>query len=323
MHTQIQTKQRTVTHRCQRNNLAIVLTFIVAAGLIAFAARGEDSCKSTTRAAYSACRYEAHAELQIAWGKAANFSDPVARKAARKQALADYKDALNDCKDQREARKAVCERLGGATYEPVINPNNFVSEITNPFLPLLPGTTFTYMGQTASGVESNVVIVTHNTKVILGVTCIEVRDIGYIDGELEEDTFDWFAQDTGGNVWYMGENSTQIEGGLVVGVEGSWTAGVDGAKPGIVMKAAPSIGDFYRQEYLLKDAEDIAEVNSLTESVTVPNGSYNNCLKTEETSPLEPEALEHKFYATGIGNVLTVDETTGERLELVSVTTGN
>ena len=319
METQAQTKQFAITNRRRRSDFAKVRAFFFAAVFITFVANGEDFCKTTTRSAYSACSYEAHGDLQIALGKAANLSDPVARNAARKQAMVDYKDALAECKDQREARQAVCERLGSAAYDPLIAPSNFVSTINNPFYPLVPGTTFYYLG----GSESNVVSITHNTKLILGVTCIEVHDVSYINGQLEEDTLDWFAQDTNGNVWYMGENSRQIDGGLVVGVEGSWTAGVDGAKPGIIMKAAPAIGDFYRQEFLLNTAEDMAEVASLTESVTVPNGSYNNCLKTEETSPLEPEALEHKFYAMGIGNVLIVDETTGERLELVNVTTGN
>ena len=319
MQTHSHPKPLGTTHHRRRIDFAKALTFFFAALLINFVAKGEDFCKTATRTAYLACRSEAQGDLQIALGKAANLSDPVARKAAREQAMMDFKEALEDCKDQREARDAVCERLGDAPYDPVINPSNFVSNITNPFYPLVPGTTFYYLG----GSESNVVSVTHNTRVILGVTCIEVHDVVYIDGELEEDTLDWFAQDTSGNVWYMGENSKEIVGGLVVSLEGSWMAGVDGAKPGIIMKAAPAIGDFYRQEFLLNDAEDLAEVQSLTESVTVPNGSYSNCLKTEETSPLEPEALEHKFYASGIGNVLVIDEATGVRAELVKVTTGN
>lgn len=104
-------------------------------------------------------------------------------------------------------------------------------------------------------------------------------------------------------------------------MEGSFTTGEDGAKPGIIMKAHPAVGDFYRQEFSLNTAEDIAEVISLTESVTVPFGAFNNCLKTEETSPLEPDALENKFYKSGVGLLLTIDITNGERLELVQITT--
>ncbi len=122
-----------------------------------------------------------------------------------------------------------------------------------------------------------------------------------------------------GYVWYFGENARQLVGGVIVGVEGSWTAGVDGAKPGIIMEAHRAIGDFYRQEFSLDTAEDVAEVVSLDESVKVTYGSFDHCLKTEETSPLEPDALENKFYCAGIGNVLTIDQTNGERLELIKI----
>ena len=139
---------------------------------------------------------------------------------------------------------------------------------------------------------------------------------------LTEDTLDWFAQDRTGNVWYFGENSKQVEGGLIVGLEGSWAAGVDSAQPGVVMQAHPAVGDFYRQEFLLKDAEDLAEVSSIDESVTLANGmTFAHYLKTTETSPLEPEALENKFYAPGVGNVLVIDVTAGERSDLVQVIT--
>src|SRR2546426_12140161 len=172
-------------------------------------------------------------------------------------------------KDQLDARQSVCGRPGPATFEPTISASNFVATIDNPFMPLPPGTHFVYVGDTGNGIESNVVSVTHNTKVILGVTCIEVHDVVFTDGVLPEDTRDWFAQDTAGNVWYFGENSQELEGGLPVSLEGSWTAGVDGAKPGIVMKANPMVRDFYRQAFSLGTAEDVAEVVSLTNSVTV------------------------------------------------------
>jgi hypothetical protein len=123
--------------------------------------------------------------------------------------------------------------------------------------------------------------VTHNTKEILGVTCVEVRDIVTVGGVVKEDTLDWFAQDTAGNVWYFEENSKEIQDGLAVSLEGSWTAGIDGAKPGIIMKAYPAVGDFYRQEFALGTAEDVAEVLSPTETVTVPAappGGFAHCL---------------------------------------------
>ena len=276
-------------------------------------------CQKTSQAALQSCRAGAQSDYSLALGKCDNFSDPAVAKACQEQALADRKDALATCSDQYDARQAVCQRLGRAPYDPPIDPANFVSTIDNPYFPLTPGTTFIYEGQTAQGLEHDEFFVTNNTKVILGVTCIEVRDTGRVNGELTEDTLDWFAQDKDGNVWYFGENAKQIVGGLVVGVEGSWTAGVDGAKPGIIMKAHPAVGDFYRQEFSLGTAEDMAEVLSLTESVTVPYGSFSNCLKTKETSPLEPDALENKFYAPGVGNVRTVDLVTGEILDLINI----
>jgi len=122
-------------------------------------------------------------------------------------------------------------------------------------------------------------------------------------GALTEDTFDWYAQDRAGNV-YMGENSTQYKAGVVTGHEGSWEAGVNGAKPGWVMEAHPKVGDRYRQEYLPGVAEDVGDVLSLTESVTVPYGSWSgNVLRTQDTSALEPTRIENKLYALRVGDV--------------------
>ena len=218
-------------------------------------------------------------------------------------------------------REETCDKLGPAPYDPVIDPANFVAKIDNPFFPLVPGTTFIYEGQTSEGLMRDEFAVTHNTRVIDGVTCVEVHDSVFTDGELTEDTLDWFAQDKDGNVWYFGENTAELEDGLISTIDGTFMAGVDGDKPGIVMKAHPAVGDFYRQEFSLGNAEDEAETLGLNASVTVPYGSFQHCLRSEETTPLEPDALEDKFYASGVGNVLTVDEDTGERCELVQIIT--
>ncbi len=281
-------------------------------------AGGADFCRHTSQAALRGCQVGAQSDHWLALGKCDNLSGAAARSTCAQQALADQRDAVQLCDDQHDARQVVCGRLGGAPYDPVINPANFVAKIDNPYFPLKPGTTLVYEGQTARGFEHSEFFVTHNTKVILGVTCIEVRDTVKVDGQLIEDTLDWFAQDKQGNVWYFGENAKQIQGGLIVGLEGSWTGGVDGAKPGLIMKAHPLSGDFYRQEFSLDTAEDVAEVLSLTESVSVPYGSFHNCLKTKETSPLEPDVVDNKFYCAGVGNVLTKD-LSGEKLELVSI----
>lgn len=192
--------------------------------------------------------------------------------------------------------------------------------IDNPFFPLTPGTTRTYQGVTDEGTEQTEVVVTDATKEILGVTCTVVRDTVRLGGEIIEDTFDWFAQDTEGNVWYFGEASMEFEDGLVVSTFGSWEAGVDCAKPGIVMLANPQVGDTYRQEFYRCIAEDMATVVALGETVTVPYGSFDDCLRTEESTPLDPDVMEEKLYAPGVGHVLTLED--GERAEeLVSVTT--
>lgn len=287
---------------------------------IAAAAGATNFCRLTSEKMLHSCLGEAQGDSWLASAKCSNISDAAERAACRQQVPPDHKDARQTCHEQKDARNAVCNRLGGERYDPAIDPANFVPTVNHPLFPLVPGTTFIYEGQTAGGLEHNEFVVTNNTKVILGVACIEVHDTARLNGELIEDTLDWFCQDVPGNVWYFGENTTELEGGLIVSLEGSWTAGVDGAKPGIVMKAQPAIGDFYRQEFSLGNAEDLAEVISLNESVTVPFGSFNNCLKTLETTPMEPDLQEHKFYCTGVGLVLTIDLTTGERSELISKT---
>lgn len=212
--------------------------------------------------------------------------------------------------------------VGDEPYEPVINPADFTAQIDNQYMPLTPGTTLIYEGETEDGKERIEVEVTHETKEVMGVICVVVRDRVWVDEELAEDTFDWYAQDKDGNVWYFGEDSKEYEDGKVVSTEGSWEAGVDGAKPGIIMKANPQIGDAYRQEYYEDEAEDMAEVVNLSESASVPYGSFENCLKIKEWTPLEADVVEHKFYAQGIGVVLEVMVEGGsERIELVEVKT--
>jgi hypothetical protein len=285
------------------------------------AAKPSNACRVGTNAVYDSCTAGAQSEKALTVARCDNLPDVGALQSCRAQAAADAKDARSTCTAQRKFRLDTCNRLGPAPYSPVIDPANFVATVDNPFNPLPPGTTYVYEGNTADGLEHNEVAVTHNTKVILGVTCVEVLDTVTLNGELTERTLDWFAQDKDGNVWYFGENSEELSGGLVVDLGGSFTAGVDGAQPGIVMEAHPAVGDFYRQEFLLGEAEDLAEVLSLSESVNAPAGSFDHCRKTKETEAIDPEALEHKFYAAGVGNVLTLDLVTGENLPLVQIKT--
>ena len=197
-----------------------------------------------------------------------------------------------------------CSQQAAETpYAVTIDPENFVQGVDNPYFPLVPGTTLTYEGSTSEGVERFEDYVTHDTKQVLGVTCVVVHNLATLDGELIEETYDWYAQDRLGNVWYFGEYSTQFVDGKPVGIGGSWEAGVDGALPGIIMLADPQVGDSYRQEYYAGEAEDMAEVISLRESVTMPYGSFQDVLSTRDWTPLEPSVAENKYYAPGVGLV--------------------
>jgi hypothetical protein len=197
-------------------------------------------------------------------------------------------------------------------YAPHIDPAEFTTKVDNEYFPLKPGTTFVYQG----GQERDEMAVTHDTNKVMGVECVVVNDKAWEDGKLIEMTYDWFAQDKEGNVWYFGEDTREYENGKVVSTKGSWEAGVDGAKPGIIMQADPKVGQTYRQEYYKGEAEDMAKVQSLNDSVTVPYGSFDHVLVTKEWTPLEPSYHEHKYYARGVGHVY------GGGLELVDVKMG-
>jgi len=208
-------------------------------------------------------------------------------------------------------------------YNPEIDSANFVEQIDNPYFPLTPGTTFVYEGEDEEGATIDVEIyVTAETREVMDVTTTVVRETEWEDGELVEDTYDWFAQDADGNVWYFGEESNEYEDGEVVSTAGSWEAGVDGALPGIIMQADPQIGDVYRQEYYEGEAEDMAEVINLDGTTTVAYGSFDNVLVTREWTPLEPGIEENKYYAMDVGLLMEEKVEGGsETLELVDITT--
>lgn len=204
--------------------------------------------------------------------------------------------------------------------EPVtLDPADFVARVTNPYWPMAPGSRWIYRETDAEGADQRVrVTVTRNRKRILGIPVTVVRDIVSEDGALVEATWDWYAQDAAGNVWYMGEDTAEYESGRVVSTLGSWEAGVDGAQPGIVIPGRPEVGQRYRQEYYAGKAEDQGMVQSLTARATVPFGSFTRLLRTRDTTPLEPRLVENKYYARGIGPVLARDVSGGTgREELV------
>jgi len=199
----------------------------------------------------------------------------------------------------------------------------FVAVIDNPYLPFLPGSSWTYEGTSEGEVERVVVEVLRETEDIQGIAATVVRDRVYVADELVEDTYDWFAQDRAGNVWYLGEDVKDYEDGEVVSTEGSFEAGVDGARAGIVMPAHPEVGQAFRQELYPGQAEDVAEVVRLGASTSVPAGDFDDVLVTKDWNPLEPEPIEEKHYAPGVGLIYeTATRGPAGTLELLDFTPG-
>ena len=206
--------------------------------------------------------------------------------------------------------------------EPVaLDPADFTTDIDNPYWPMKPGTQWVYRETDPDGDLTVHVTVTSQTKRIAnGIEARVVRDSVTRGDELVEDTFDWYAQDADGAIWYLGEDTAEFEGGQVVSREGSFEAGVDGALPGIALPGDPQPGMSYRQEYLAGEAEDEGAVLGVSELVEVPYGAFEGALLTRDTTPLEPTVEELKFYATGVGPVLTLTSSGGSgREELLEV----
>jgi hypothetical protein len=187
-----------------------------------------------------------------------------------------------------------------------LDPANFTTNIDNPYLPMKPGDRWVY-SDTDRGVRHTVVVtVTPQTKVVDGVRARVVHDTERQRSGLVEDTFDWYAQDRAGNVWYLGEATQSYRNGRPRSTTGSWEAGKAGAQAGIIMPAKPQAGVQYRQEYRKGVAEDAARVLSVDEQAQAPQGHYDNVLLTKEFTPIDPRDLEYKFYAKGVGLVMAV-----------------
>ena len=296
------------------------------------------ACSKTATAAFLACYNEKKDDYWIAQGNCYNSAEEDQAECFQ-EAKAEYKDAKAECQDQLDARKDLCDELGEAPYDPPIdeiqwvNPERISAGTANPYFPLVRGYKWVYKTYDEDGmiIETNTDEVLMETKEIMGVKCFVVHDIVYggnnIDPDkIKEDTYDYYAQDFDGNVWYFGEFSLSFEEDLP-SMEGSWLFGVDDAKPGVIMFADPSakLETVYRQEFALGDAEDWAKLESPdaeVSNVLSPIGNCvvgrSNCIGTAEGTPLEPDVIEHKFYKPGFGTVL---ETTpdNEKTELVRI----
>ena len=210
---------------------------------------------------------------------------------------------------------------------PLIDPSNFGSNITNPYFPFAPGTTFHYANRIIQGVDTSYeqieVSASTNTKIIDGVQCREVHDVVTVSGGITENTYDWYAQDRNGNVWYFGEHSKSMKDKNGSTTEGSWKGGEQNACPGIVMWANPQmhVGETYYQEFLPGIAEDQAQVVNTNSRVSVPYGLFSNCVKTKEFTNLEPGVIEYKYYAVNVGLLKTEMTSGGNELEVLTSVT--
>jgi hypothetical protein len=208
----------------------------------------------------------------------------------------------------------------GPPYNPKIDPAKFTSNVTNKYWPMKPGTRWVYTGQKDGMPERVEVTVTNQNKTVLGVHCVVISDVVTVNSTLAEKTVDWYAQDDKGNLWYFGEDTKEYKNGIVTSTQGTWEAGVDNAKAGIVVQGNPGIGGFYRQEYRPGLAEDQAKVISLNGVERTPAGNYHNVLVTKDIDPLNPAKVEHKFYAPGVGpvHVIRIGSAHREETKLVS-----
>ena len=294
---------------------------------------GSSPCTAVSQSAHFACLNDVEDDYWETRGICEDIADTTARQDCRDEAALDRSDALEECNGILDARNEVCDLVGHEAYDPDFNPANFVdpddigrSVIPNPYWPLVVGNTWVYEDEG----ETITVIVTDKVKLIDGVKCRVVNDIVREDGAIIEDTDDWYAQHTNGDIWYCGELSRNFESfdgddpeePELVDIDGSFKAGREGNRPGLLIEANPQVGDAYRQEMALAEAEDVAEVISITASESAPGGSCSgNCLVTREFTALEPGVTEHKYYAPGIGQILETEDDT--RVELQSFTPGS
>jgi hypothetical protein len=292
---------------------------------------GQDVCSYTAESARNACEMEIRDDRFIAEGECRNIADEDAMEICIGEARAALTEGKDECEEQFEARLDLCDLLGERQYDPEFDPAHFVDPrgigVTippNPYFPLVRGVRWVYRDER----EVVTVTVTEKTKLIEGVTCVVVTDVVTVDGVPTEVTDDWFAQDRQGNVWYCGEVTGEFETfegdsprePELVAVEGSWKAGRDRDQPGIIMLGSPSVGAAYREEVSLGNAEDAAQVVSVTGNESAPAASCRGrCVVTRNFTPLSPDAEETKYYAPGVGLVLELHDE-GRRVELVEFT---
>jgi hypothetical protein len=212
----------------------------------------------------------------------------------------------------------------GPGWPATLSPNDFVAQVDNPWFPLQPGSEYRYRGLKEHTKMVDVVRVTHRTKQILGVEATVVHDVVSVKGRPEEVTDDYYAQDRHGNVWYFGEATRTLDRhGNTVSTEGSFQAGVNGARAGVLIPGHPTVGKVGRQEFSKGEAEDRFRVLDLNATASVPFVSSRHALRTREWTPLEPRVVDNKYYVRGIGTVREIAvKGPVEQLRLVSFRKG-
>lgn len=315
----------------------VSLALALAASVPASATRAGEGCSATAVAAFEACRSGAQEDYLIAFGKCINLAGGETREECMDDAKDELGAAQRLCRKQRGSRFDICALLAEDRYDPDINPDLFDNDLThltkpNRYFPLKIGNRWEFGGSESVAIE-----VLNRTKLIEGVKCFVVRDVVSVDGEIHEDTEDWFAQAKNGDTYYFGEESKDYESfegddprtPELITLEGSFKAGRDGDKPGIAFPGSPVKGKAYRQEFSLGNAEDIAEIVSTTYAYganpeldrLVPRQlaqllCAGDCVVTKEFQPLAPGVFERKFYAPGIGGFLVIHLDTGEVAQL-------
>ena len=298
-------------------------------------------CSSSAVSLRRACSVDIVDDLFEGRAICADISDADERAECIADLAVEEVETAEECDDVFDARLELCEALDDAAHEPAfgfmhaanfVDPRDIGAGVTpNPYLPLVPGTQWIYAGDFLDDEgelisETITVTVLDRIKLIDGIPCLVVNDVVVSSDGAMEDTNDWFAQDVDGNVWYCGEISRDFElfdgddpeEFELVHTEGSWKHGRDGAKAGMLIPAAPEVGDVIRQEVLYGEAEDVIAIESITGTESSPAGSCSgDCLVTLDYTPLEPGAEENKYYAPGIGMIVEIDLESGDRVELM------
>lgn len=284
----------------------------------------EGYCSLTASKVFNACKFEAKEDAKVGIANCLNITDADEREACEMEVSLALDEDWESCGDVNQARLEVCDLVGEARYDPQLDPADFVDPLTigtstavNPYMPLTPGLVKVFQSEG----ETVTVTVTSETIEIMGITAIIVTDVVEEEGELIEVTDDYYAQDIYGNVWYMGEYVLNYEDDKITDLDGSFLAGVDYAKAGILMKAAPQVGDVFRQEWYLDEAEDVVQILDLNASESVPAVDCDgNCVQTRDWTALEPDSNENKFLLPGYGVILAYDVAEPEiREELVEI----